>query len=110
MSRIHQYVNPYDKHRIDFIQTLPPTATPLRTYKGDRLRHIYWYDSETNRIIKRNEKKATYPFRYYRTSEIVLQLDNYDVVHVKLEELLNSIEECFPSPEEIEDMLLINSI
>ena len=110
MSRIHQYINPYDKQKIDFIQTLPPTATPLRTYKGDRLRHIYWYDSETNRIIKRNGKKAPYPFRYYRSSEIVLQLMNNQTIHVEVQELLNSIEECFPSPEEIEDMLLINSI
>ena len=87
MSKIHQYINPYDNHKIDFIQSLPPTAIPLRTYKNEPLRHIYWFDLQTNRIIKRNGKNAPYPFRYYRASEIVLQLMNNQTIRVEVSQL-----------------------
>ena len=110
MSNIIQYKASYGNHSIDYIDSLPSTAIPLRTCKGLKLAPNYWYDSELQRIIRRNSTKAYHPFRYLRGNDISLRLTDNHFIHIKLQELINSIEECFPSPEEIEDMFLINSI
>ena len=97
---------------IDFIASLPKSANRLTNYKGRQLQEIYWYDTETNRIIKRNGKYEPYPYRYYHinTTEVSLQFIKGKSTKVQYQELLDSIEECYPSPEEVEDMIIIKNL
>ena len=97
---------------IDFIDSLPESVIPLKYYKGRQLKELYWYDSEANRIIKRNGKYEPYPYRYYHmnTTEVSLQFMIGKSTHIQLQELIDSIEECYPSPEEVEDMIIIKNL
>ena len=51
---------------IDSINSLPPTATPINEIDGNPLPPIYFYDTSTQKIIK----KFSSSYRYIRSNNI----------------------------------------
>ena len=94
----------------DFIDSLPESAIPLKHYEGRRLKPMYWYDSKLKRLIRRMGKYEPHPYAYYSKNsfEISLQFMSGKNTRAQTQDLIDSIEQSFPTPEEVEDMILIN--
>ena len=74
------------QRKIDFIDSLPPTAEPIKTYNNSELAPIYWYDTAAERIIKLDNGR----YRYIRSNNIKLLFNDFSTVNVKTQLFINS--------------------
>ena len=84
-SNIHM-MHDKQKRTFEYIESLPQSAIPIIEYEGKEVYPGYFYDFESDRIIKTAIcKSSPYPYRYNRSNELTLKLSSGG--SVKVEEL-----------------------
>ena len=72
---------------IDSINSLPPTATPINEIDGNPLPPIYFYDTSTQKLIK----KFSSSYRYIRSNNITITFKNFKTQIFKVKNLIKKI-------------------
>ena len=88
---IDQLVTTEQKHKVDYMSVLPLSAKIITQYKQYKLKPIYWYDSDSNRIIKQNNRDDVKKYRCIRSESIKLVLLKGGQVKVNVEDFINHI-------------------
>ena len=72
---------------IDSINSLPPTAIPINEIDGNPLPPIYFYDTSTQKLIK----KFSSSYRYIRSNNITITFKNFKTQIFKVKNLIKKI-------------------
>ena len=81
-SNIHM-MHDKQKRTFEYIESLPQSAIPIIEYEEKEIYPGYFYDFESDRIIKTAMCKSPYPYRYNRSNELILRLSSGGSVKVE---------------------------
>ena len=75
-----------NKRKIEFIDSLPSTAIPITTYKNKPLAPIYYFDTLSQRLIKKDGR-----YRFIRSNKITLLFKNFKTEDIKTKDFISHL-------------------